>query len=108
MRRLWTAVLAAVGILSVALAVPSPAAPTGVSVSSLGSSVMSLYLDKPLTLGASGLPAGFGPVSTWGAVVLARQTPGIAALSGEAWTGLGVVSDGHRQQTVPLGGATTL
>ena len=100
--------LAAVSSALVVVAAPAPATPAGISASSLGSSVMSLYLDAPLKLGDGGLTASFGPVSSWGAVVLARQAPGVGALVGSAWTGVGVVSDGHRQQNVPLGGATTL
>ena len=109
-RRAVTAALAGFAVTALLTASPAPAtpAPAGLSVSSLGSSVMSLYLDKPLTVGAGGLAATFGPVSGWGAVVLARQAPGVAALSGSDWTGVGVVSDGHRQQNVPLGGASRL
>jgi hypothetical protein len=69
---------------------------------------MSLYLDKPLTVPASGLPVSFGPVSAWGAVVLARQAPGSAVVRTPLYMGVGLLSDGQRTARVPFGGGVTL
>lgn len=108
MRRVLPAALAVMAAAAVVTAAPAPAATTQISVSSVGSSVMSLHLDQALSLGEAGLPVSFGPVSTWGAVVIAKQDPGVSALSGTTWTGVGLLSDGGRSQAVPLGGVTRL
>lgn len=100
--------LVAATVASVATALPAPAAPASLSVSSVGSSVMSLQLDRPLAVPESGLAVTFSAVPTWAAVVIARQTPGVGALVGTTWTGVGLVSDGRRSQSVPLGEVSSL
>lgn len=108
MRRLGALVVSALAFAGVLVTAPSAPAAAGLSVSSVGSSVMALHLDRPVTLGEQGLSVSFGPVPTWGAVVIARQSPGVGTLVGTTWTGTGLVSDGRRPQTVPLGGASSL
>ena len=108
MRRVWAAVLAAARSALVAIAAPAPASTGVLTVSSTGSSVMTLYLAKPITITDAGLPVTFGAVPSWGAVVLARQSPGSAVPRLPDYAGVGAVSDGRRAALVPFGGATTL
>ena len=109
MRRLAalaTLLAATAGLL---FARPAPAAPApSISVSSVGAGVYSLHLSHPVTVPAGGLSASFGTVSTWGAVIVARQARGTARLIGNSYAGVGVTSDGHGTATQHFGTATTL
>lgn len=108
-RRAAALAIAGLAVGAVLTAAPAPAAtPSGLAVSSVGSSVMSLWLERAVTVGETGLSVSFGPVPTWAAVIVAKQSPGVDALSGSTWTGVGLVSDGHRAQSVPLGGSSIL
>lgn len=107
--------LAVVAVLATLAALGSPQAGADarstslispLTVTSVGPSVLSAYLAKPLTVPAAGLPVTLGAGLPWGAVVLARQLPGTTTVVAPSFAGVATLPDGRGAVTTPLMGST--